>query len=390
MIKLLAFTAPLFFIRIAESSLYLYDMLLLVSFLIGIRKLRFEFRLYLPALFYIIFCIISIFYGVIVHDFDIEQSLQSLVRYSFMLLVIPLVSGVFFSNESQLDEYFKYLAFGLAASVIINFVGVYLAWMPFWGTGRAHGFYGNANWFGYMMVFSMYSFYYLSAKNSKYLVICLPLFVLSMYNLILSGSNSSLIALVILVIWIFFSDINFTKIIVFSLLIVIFPMFILILSNFEYFSDFRGATRFLNFFTVLFGNDSDGVSSLGSITERLELIDASITAYIDYSGFFIGYGLSQTPNLFNSLGFHEASVHVNLISILIEVGFLGLLMYAAWLIFGYLNFLRGGLSDFNNNYIKGNVILFVFVGMFTPHVYLGFFFAFIVPMWGRYKNRMGL
>ncbi|BBL87593.1 hypothetical protein VroAM7_02460 [Vibrio rotiferianus] len=340
----------------------------------------------LSSLFFILFCLVSVFYGVIFHSFDIEISLQSLVRYSFMLLLVPLISNVYINDESKLKEYFNYLAFGMAVSVVVNFVGVYFSWPSFWGTGRAHGFYGNANWFGYMMVFSLYSFYYLSTQNKIFMLVCFPLTILAIYNIILSGSNSALFAVIVLMVWIFISGLSIRKVIAFSLLLLVMPTFLVLISNSDYFSEFRGATRFLNFFSVIFGDTPDGVSSLGSISERFELILASIEVYVDYSGFLIGYGLSQTPVLFQSLGYHEASVHVNLISILIEVGLLGLLMYGVWLAFGYINFSESTLSRLNKKYIKGNLILFVFIGLFTPHVYLGFFFAFILPVWGRYEK----
>lgn len=390
LLKLLAISAPLFFLRLFDTSFTLFDGVLLLFVLIYIKDFNFkeQANLLFCSMIFLLVSTISIIYGVIVYSIDPLLSLDSFARYSFFLILMPIASSLAIGSALDVRVFLTYLLYGYFISSIINTVGIALGVDDFFDTGRATGLYGNANWLGYVSVISLSGFLWqiLFATGFKRILASIGI-LSSLYNLFLSGSNSAVMLWVCCCIA-FFMFVNWRvklKVVVCFLITI---MSVIVAIDFGFIdTETRAYKRIEGLVLTVIGQNEVGMSELGSANERLELILSAFEMIkINFIG-IVGYGLGQTPYINHSFGNIEASVHLNLLGIWLESGLISLVAYFMVLTIIFDNIAQVKLY-YNDIYVISCVmfLLFFLIGMFTPHVYLGFFVAIIFPALGGWAK----
>lgn len=288
--------------------------------------------------------------------------LQSLISFALVSVLLFFIYAIIF-----IHDLWRTAILGFLAGIYVNFLLVLFFLSSFnlsteWG--RVDGTLGNANYFGYMVNFSIV-FYIWIKKSSKMkwpFILDIAIYSISAYHVVLSGSKTNIILLVlIMLVIIAISIYNNGKIRLLRNTILVIILCVLV---FIYFQNllFNLIDQDTDVFRRLsfFGMFLTGEGELGSSDQtRVELVNYSFEHWVDKPIF--GHGFDAFT--FNS-GFNFYS-HSNIVENLYNGGLYGFIVFYSMYYFYFKSFkaiTKRKLIDklitilnVNNFFINGNL-----------------------------------
>ena len=392
-IALMALTAPLFNLKVV-GSVTLFDVVSLFSVLVYFSR-SVESKTILLIFSFTLLALVSELYGLTTLALDGKGFLDSvnvLFRYLILLFIMPYLSYKLFYFESnhrpKIDLFYTMLMFSFFGVLIFNIYAIYFQLEDYFFLQRFCSIYGNANTAA--LVLNIMSVVYLFNTQHTNVIIRLTAYAaipLTVISLIVTGSFSGyLIQFSILTIFLYKSA-NF-KALTFIVVAGI-TLFSFEVDNIDSSGMVRGLDRFMGL-SEFFTSDDTDFSEVGSAGERLISIKMALTELILNPRFiFLGVGFGNVEVLVNNRTGHTTSIHLAYLQLLISIGVIGMTMYLYIFLRIFTKIPRYLVG--NDLVIQSNVLLLVFLllGMFIPHTYMGFYFAPIFPLLGLYGVNLG-
>lgn len=381
--KILLFS-PLFafsyFLRLGESSFYLFDIWFILFFLFTFRSFGKEDlkKLFIFIFSFVFISLLGLVNGLInyTNNFEIAKYFSGLYRYLqfiyILLFILLKFKNIYFSFKNVYFYLFAVL-FVLAYSVFFWYfdperVVVF---------DRLAGFFGDPNALGVFIALSIIPVFnsIIILKNKK-IKIFLFLAFISFYgfNLLYAGSNSYWIITILSLILFFISNYKLILLKINKIFIGVVIVVFAILFNpvkINNLAEFQGIERTVKFFDVL--TSGGDINDLGSGSYRTQLKNDSIDLiWSKPSNLLFGIGLGQSPNYIGKKYGEYVTAHNSHIVLIMELGFLGylfLLFFCLYLICKINRFV----------WFNASLFLMYFLSMLAvPHVYLPIFWMNIV------------
>ena len=337
----------------------------LFVFFQSIKKKKLNFKWASFYLLFMVICLISCLYS------PSQTESLSKIRSISIIIIIYLSIINYVDTEDQLNKILKYISIcGFFASLSVIFSSN-------WYLGeRVSGIIGDANQSGaYLSYASIVILYCIKRKIIKP-IFGYFFFGCILFEIIISGSRSSLISIVIgILVFSFFSREKSVrwKDLIRSIVKVFIPiMFIVVLIylifNNELFYNIVGI-RFESFYEIMNGRSSPYNESSTKI--RMYLIKLAFSKWLETPfTMLFGHGISSFGyNLYLSGG-HNTFSHNNYVELLYGVGFFGLISY-------YFSYFRIALTSIKmkiNNKIEKSLIISIIFEISIMHFFVVFYY----------------
>lgn len=275
-----------------DKKLFTYSMiglnlLLLINYK-NLFSLSFYFNIPLSVKF-IIFVIIGLFSFISIYTYGFND--QSI----YLLITLYIYMSFFTIRGEELKDFFKFL-------LIISSITVYLAFFTtpldavYWADKGGRLYLGdtkNASVVSTLTAINLICiFFYLTKENKKrlHIIILLPLLFISPYLYLLSQGKSTIIGIILILVYLFINSLSNIKRNVLKYLKYIFSLTIVLYFFYIYFQEFIA-----NFFNIII---SAGLSLFGLksnlIQRSAEIRNMNFEKTLDYMSLdnLIGYGIN--------------------------------------------------------------------------------------------------
>lgn len=379
-----------YFLRLGESSVYLFDIYFLILFLCSIKYIERNmlYRLMLMVLVFIIISFLGLFNNIIFYQIELQldRFFAGVYRYSQLIYTLG-----FLSTYKKIYDIEKLLNIKKVFLFSISFPLLYAVFFYFLIPekvivfNRLASYFGNPNFLGAYICLSIMPIVYILSKVKKiihrlfYLLILVPLIL---FNLVYAGSNSYWILSVVTLLLALFSISNslssYVKVVAYFTLSTIILYFLI--GNINFNEEFSGVNRTLNLIETVFSGGN--IDSLGSGEFRDDLVRESIEfSFSSVPNLLFGIGLGQSPIIIGAVTGGFVTAHNAHIVILMEMGIWGYFYFIFILIYFILEI---KLSKVSICFL----ISYLISMMATPHVYMPFLWGLMV--YGLFIYRLEL
>ncbi len=318
---LMAHVVSLFIFYNEESSIYIYIIGILTNFLLLLGIMKYQKKLaFTPVVVlhgaFTCLCVISIFYSI-----EPEESFKRSV-----VVLFTFINGVCwtsyidsFDNIKKILRYFVYGGLTLLLFLILTQDISELTDRQRFGAG-----YINANYLGTMTAISCLfsSYLYLTERNLKWRVFYFVSAFILLGGLGLSGSRNSFLMFMVIIVFAvsnYPSSLKRKLKVVMSVLALVFTLYYFIADSNSVFSETVG-NRIDGIINIIMG---DGEIDL-SVSARLNMISFGLSIFAD--SILLGYGLDTFAYLYPAKHMYA---HNNYIELLVDLGFIGLVVHYA-------------------------------------------------------------
>lgn len=392
-IATLGFTAPLFNLRII-GSISIFDVtLLLVSLLFLIKRSDKE-----TACIFLAFCLIAVgseINGVLLGFSGLTSAVDSLnifLRYIILLIIIPHLSYVLFYKDRHIFEkinlFYRALSLGYLIVLFVNVVAIQTSDQSYFLFGRFSSIYGNPNTAALVINMMTVPLLYQVMREIAWVrilaIICL---LLSLYSLIFTGSFSGMLIQSLIFMAFILGRLRHTLLTLpLSLGLGFIAVSWLLAGDID--ENSRGVLRFFQFLDLLINEDDFDLGTIGSASERLSSIITAVRVVFENPSFLlVGIGFGGVENLVYEETGHPTSIHFSYLQMTISVGVIGAFTYMYFFLRVLSRSLQFDILLGLSFQFTTTLIVFLALGLFIPHTYMGFYFAPLIPIMGLPLHR---
>lgn len=329
---LLTISSTTYFIRIYPYSIYMFDIILLLSVVYLHRFIIINPYVILSGIFLIVSSGVSIFlFSTSLASFDFPRVVSGAMRY-VQLFIAPSCFLIYIRRLSNrgILEYINIIYITISIPIYTGLLIFYISPGYAISFHRYSGYFGDPNMMAlYIVIVTPLALFAISNKSKPTRIIYFILFFIpSIYSLMLSGSNSgSILFIIVLIIHLVTNFRGAILLIIFSCIVFINVNIVegMIFNIYIYMQNasFWGVERFSKLLYVVLGFGN--LSELGSEVFRKQIQVYLTNEYLSsiYNIIF-GLGFGQSPNI-TSMHFvrQTVTIHNGYYVFLIEFGVLG-------------------------------------------------------------------